>query len=132
MFFWVIDKKDTIGNFNVLVDSAGKIMDSKLDMDFSSSALPVLLVGYKKILLSEFRINLKKTYLLGNRKGFKLTPIFNVYINPGYMLVNGKVLVKAKYIWLFSEVDEKGGYNKLYLNAETGKIEKEEYITPMP
>jgi hypothetical protein len=132
LFFWVITDKDTIGNFNILVDSTGKLFKNSLSMDLSSSYSPVLIAGYKKLLFSEFKIGFKEAKEIGGKHGFKFNPMFQVEMDSGYNLVKDKVFLKAKFVWWFSEADDMKGYNKLYLNAETGKIEKEEYVKTMP
>jgi hypothetical protein len=132
LFFWVIVDKDTIGNFNIAVDSTGKLFKNSLSMDLSSSYSPVLIAGYKKLLFSELKMSIKEAKEIGIKHGFKFSPMFQVEMDSGYNLVKDKVFVKAKFIWWFSEADDIKGYNKLYLNAETGKIEKEEYVKPMP
>jgi hypothetical protein len=132
LFFWVITDKDTIGNFNIVVDSTGKLFKNGLSKDLSSSYSPVLIVGYKKLLFSELRMSFKAAKEIGIKHGYKCNPMFQVEMDSGYNLVKDKIFVKVKFIWLFSEADDINGYNKIYLNAETGKIEKEEYVKHMP
>jgi hypothetical protein len=132
LFFWVIDAKDTIGSFTVLIDSNSNIYDEGNKIDFAATNAPALLIGYNKLLSGEMKIGFKQACAFGRVYGFKLNPVFQLYIGSTYIFKEGKVFVNAKYVWGFSERDETGGYNRLDLNAESGKIEKEEYVKPMP
>ena len=132
LFFWVIQDKDTVGSFNVLVDSNARIVNRNLNIDLADPNSPILIVGYKKLLASEFKLNFKQVLESGRKHKFKMAPIFQAYINNNNLIKENKVFVEVKYVWFFSEVDESGGYNQLYLNAQTGKMEKEDYIKRMP
>ena len=131
LYFYVIDKKDTIGYFQLFVDKDGNPM--KLDYISELYNHPELIVGFKKYFDEKFKFSFKQAVSLGKQKGFWTKPLLQCEIeNKSTSNSDGDIYFKIKYYWSFFQIWDGGNTAILNINAETGKVEYERYIPRMP
>ena len=129
--YFVFDKTDTIGYFQLLVDING----NPIKYDYSSDLFnhPELIIGFKKHFENKFNFTYAQAVELGKQKGFWTKPYLQCeFENKFISTKNGDVFIKLKYYWSFYQIWGGGNTAILDINAESGKIEKETYIPKMP
>lgn len=132
VIFQIIKSADTLGFVSLYINKSGKLVyDSKDPLSYST---PELLVGYKRLLLNDFKIGFAKAIDLPKAKGFQGTPILTADTEYDYKQLNKSTYVKVKYMWFVMDLasDKRPVTATLLINASTGKIEKEEYTPRMP
>ncbi len=130
--FQIAKSSDTIGFISLYINKSGKLIyDSKDPLSYST---PELLVGYKRLLLNDFKIGFKEALAIAKKRGFQSIPFLTADTDYEYKQINKKTYVKVKYRWFVMDVesDKKPVTGTLLINAETGQIEKEEYKPRMP
>lgn len=129
-YFLVKENNYVIGNFQLLVDKNGRI---RFDESYPDYNKPELIKGFKKHFLQEFSFSYEKALMLGKEKGFTINPLLQCTTENKFLTNTKKEeFVKVKYIWCFYMVKEGGDVAILDINAETGKIERENYVPGMP
>jgi hypothetical protein len=129
--YFVIDKKDTIGYFQLLVDKDGNPMKRDYGTDLYNH--PELIAGFKKYFDKKFKYSFSQAVSLGKQKGFWTKPFLQCEIeNKLISNSNGDIFFKIKYYWSFFQIWDGGNTAILNINAETGNIEFERYIPRMP
>jgi hypothetical protein len=127
--YYVTDKHEILGYFQLSIDRLGKLVTYDGE-DFTSR--PELLRGFKKCIEREFKIDFAKAIDIGRKRGLITNPVLNSRTENVFLQSQKKTFVKAAYYWVFSEPITGGGWATLEINAETGQIERERFVPPMP
>lgn len=130
--FQIAKSSDTIGFITLYIKKSGKlIFDDKDPLSYST---PELLVGYKRLLLNDFKIGFRDALAIAKKRGFQSIPFLTAITDYEYKQINKKTYVKVKYRWFVMDIEsnKKPVTATLLINAETGQIEKEEYTPRMP
>jgi len=131
LHYFVLDKTNTIGYFQLLVDRNGNPMEYNYPSDEFNH--PELIRGFKKHFDNQFKFSYSQAVALGEKKGFWEKPYLQCKTENNLISNrNGEVFIKVKYYWAFYQVWDGGHQAFLEINAETGVIEKEIYIPRMP
>ena len=129
--YYVIDKTDTIGYFQLLVDRSGNPMKYDYGSDLFNH--PELIIGFKKHFEKKFKFSYTQAVALGKQKGLWTKPYLQCEIENKFISTNSSdIFIKVKYYWSFYQIWDGGHTAILDINAETGKIERESYIPRMP
>jgi hypothetical protein len=129
-YYLFIERGETLGYFQVSIDRNGKLRKGDYDDEFTTR--PELICGFKKCIDNEFKIDFKGAVAIGTKKGFKGLPQLKSETEAIFISDSKTTFVKVKYYWAYWEVSNGGSHSILYINAETGEIEKEVYIPAMP
>lgn len=130
--FQITQLPDTIGFISLYINKSGKLIYD--DKDPLSYSTPELLVGYKRLLLKDFKVGFKEALAIAKKRSFQSKPFLTATTEYEYKQISKKTFVKVKYRWFVMDIesDKKPVTATLLINAETGKIEKEEYTPRMP
>ncbi|MFT3679906.1 MAG: hypothetical protein QM791_06515 [Ferruginibacter sp.] len=132
VIFQITQGQDTIGYVSVYINRDGKPV--AVSRDPLSYSTPELLIGYKRVLLNDFKISYRKAAAIAKQKGFASHPYLVTDTEYDHKIFNKKTYVKVKYAWLVMDIesDKKPVTATMLINAETGEIEKEVYTPRMP
>ena len=129
--FYVIEKTDTIGEFQLLIDKHGKTMKYEYPSDPFNH--PELIRGFKKHFDNQFKCSYSQAIEIGRKRGFLTKPTLRCEIDNKFVnSINNEVFVKVKYYWSFLQIWDGGNEAGFEINAETGETEKEYYNASMP
>jgi hypothetical protein len=129
-YYFVKDNEDFIGDFQLFVDKNG---NPKQDDSYPDFNQPQLINGFKKHFLNHFKFNYEKAWQIGKKKGFTMKPLLTCSVENKFVSnANKEEFVKVKYNWSFFMLYKGGAQGILEINAETGQVEKEQYIPAMP
>ena len=128
--YFVIQSKDTIGLAELYLDLDGRPLNDYREP--SGGCNPELIVGYKRALTNNFKIEYRKAIQLAKERNFNTLPYLKSETDYEYISQKNQTYIKVKYFWSFMIIDQLKGNSVLDINAETGKIDKEEYSPKMP
>ena len=114
--YYLLDKKDTLSYFDLLVDSNGR--PTQYDKDFSFSSPTKLLLYFKNLFPNKFKIDFKKAISIGRQYSFDTKPFLNCV-----------TLNKEGIYWSFSKKFADGTRKFMDINAKTGSIK--EFFMPV-
>jgi hypothetical protein len=131
LYYYVLDKKRVIGHFELSIDSSGGLIRS--DYGCPIGTRPALIRGFKKHFEGNLKFSLDMAIKLGRQKGFELEPTLECQLESIFSSSKQtKEYVGIQYYWRFFEVKNGGDTGILEIDAQNGKIIKEDYSPRMP
>lgn len=107
--YYVVDKKDTLSYFDLLVDSIGK--PAQFDKDFSFSSPTKLIISYQKLFTNKFTVDFAKASVIVKQHGFYKNPFLNYQVDDD----------KEGLYWRVSNKQADGIRRVFDINVDTGE-----------